>query len=133
MFGTKKAGVDLSKINSCVGPGNIIKGEFGFCGSLKFCGELNGSLIGRQGSTKPEYTVAIIEGKIDGEKIEADHVIVIGQVNVKEILAHRTLIICRTARLSATEIKYAEMSVEQGAKVVGQMIQLTDEVEVKDE
>ena len=131
MFG-KKNTADLSKINSCIGPGNIIDGEFKFCGTLKFGGTLNGSLVGVTSDSKGDsYAVAIIEGRVAGEKIEADHVIVIGQVEVKSLVARRTLIINKTADVHADQINYLEIATEQGAKISGQLSRIVAETEVK--
>lgn len=131
MFGKKNC-ADLSKINSCIGAGNVIDGEFRFSGTLKFGGTLNGSLTGIKPDGKVDsYTVAIIEGRVAGEKIEADHVIVIGQVEVKTLIARRTLIINKTADIHADQINYLEIATEQGAKISGQLSRISTEAEAK--
>ena len=123
MFGKKNC-ADLSKINSYISPGNTIAGEFEFSGTVKFGGTLTGSMIGTLQEQNGTPSVAIVEGQVHGKKIEADHVIIIGDVNVETLVAHRTLVINKTAVVNAETILYNELSTEQGAKISGCLKQI---------
>ena len=118
-------------INSFIGKGvsmSLNSGCLSFSGTVKIDGDvLDGDVSGHQEGNAP--AVLILHGSIKklGEEskkiteVDADVVIVYGEIIADVLLARKTLIVANTGEINCQEIFYKELIVHPGGKVIGKM------------
>lgn len=123
MFGKSKK-PNLNAINSIVAAGMEVEGAITFTGTMKISGKVKGDIF-ESDSQHPVESTVIIEGAVNGGTIEADHVVVTGVVEVKKIVASKSLIVISGGRVEAEEIFYGSVTSDDSAIINGLMCKMT--------
>ena len=123
MFGKSKK-PNLNAINSIVAAGMEVEGAITFTGTMKISGKVKGDIF-ESDSQHPTESTVIIEGAVNGGSIEADHVVVTGVVEVKKIVASKSLIVISGGRVEAEEIFYGSVTSDDSAIINGLMRKMT--------
>lgn len=127
MFGKSKK-PNLNAINSIVAAGMEVEGCITFTGTMKISGKVKGDIF-ESDTQHPSESTVIIEGTVNGGSIEADHVVITGLVEVKKIVAKKSLIIISNGQLRADEIFYGSVTSDESAVVNGLMRKMSTPVE----
>lgn len=128
MFGKSKK-PNLNAINSIVAAGMEVEGTIVFTGTMKISGKVKGDICENNSACSSQNTV-IIEGTVQGGSIEADHIVITGLVEVKKIVAKKSLIVICNGQLHAEEIFYGGVTSDDSAVVNGLMRKMSIPLEV---
>ena len=126
MFGKSKK-PNLNAINSIVAVGMDVEGCITFKGTMKISGTVKGDVF-RAGGTHDTSSTVIVEGSVSGGTIDADHVVITGDVSVKKVVAHQSLIVISGGKLYADEIFYGTVTSDDSAVINGQMTKITEKM-----
>ena len=117
MFGRKKSGKPLNRIDSLIGAGTRVEGNIIFTGGLRVDGEIHGNVSVEKGLAG---TLVISEqARVEGE-ISVSHLVVNGTV-IGPVRVSETLELQPSARVTG-DVEYMSLEMQQGSVVQGRLV-----------
>lgn len=117
MFGRKKSGRPLNRIDSLIGAGTRVEGNILFAGGLRVDGEIHGNVSVEKGQAG---TLVISEqARVEGE-ISVSHLVVNGTI-IGPVRVSETLELQPCARVTG-DVEYMSLEMQQGSVVQGRLV-----------
>lgn len=117
MFGNKSSKRDGMAIDTLIGPGVVVRGDFEFSGGLYVEGKIQGKVVATSG--KPASLVLSETGVIEGE-VFAPVVVINGQLS-GDVHASERVELASQARVEGN-VHYAVVEMSAGAQLTGRLV-----------
>lgn len=101
--------------DTMIGPGTVFTGNLNFAGCLHNHGTILNGSISTTDSDQNSTLIVSSSGKIECDIIDVPHLILEGEVTAEFLRATQTVIIKKTAIVTASKISTRNISIENGA------------------